>query len=65
MATWKNAAQELMQQFGSNVTHWHFIIEVLTVMPEEVITIKILDYFLTNYVIEIRKLGISIYDRAV
>ncbi|ELU14313.1 hypothetical protein CAPTEDRAFT_142893 [Capitella teleta] len=36
MASWKNAATDLLQKFGANVQHWHFLLELLTVMPEEI-----------------------------
>ncbi|XP_064628883.1 transportin-3-like [Lineus longissimus] len=36
MASWKCAAKDLIEKFGNNVQHLHFLLEVLTVMPEEI-----------------------------
>ncbi|KAK2159787.1 hypothetical protein LSH36_146g03000 [Paralvinella palmiformis] len=36
MSTWKGAASDLMQKFGNDVTHWHFLLELITVLPEEI-----------------------------
>ncbi|XP_069128619.1 transportin-3-like [Argopecten irradians] len=36
MAAWKDATLELVQRFGSNVQQLPFLLEVLTVIPEEV-----------------------------
>ncbi|XP_013416764.1 transportin-3 [Lingula anatina] len=36
MATWKNAARDLIDRFSGNVDHVHCLVEILTVMPEEV-----------------------------
>ena len=36
MATWKNASSELITHFGNDSKNWHFLIELLIVMPEEI-----------------------------
>lgn len=36
MATWKNAIADLMHEFGSSRTHWAFLLEFLSVLPEEI-----------------------------
>ncbi|XP_046572522.1 transportin-3-like [Haliotis rubra] len=36
MATWKDAVSDLIQKFGSNMQQLPFLLEVLTVMPEEI-----------------------------
>ncbi|XP_025097718.1 transportin-3-like isoform X1 [Pomacea canaliculata] len=35
MPTWKNAVGDLIQRFGSNIQQLPFLLEVLTVLPEE------------------------------
>ncbi|KAK7492007.1 hypothetical protein BaRGS_00016671 [Batillaria attramentaria] len=36
MSTWKNAVGDLIQRFGNNLQQLPFLLEVLTVLPEEV-----------------------------
>ena len=36
MGTWKNAAQDMIQRYASDVKNLHFLVELLTVLPEEV-----------------------------
>ncbi|CAH1799403.1 unnamed protein product [Owenia fusiformis] len=36
MATWKHATTEIIQKFGTNSQHLFFLLEVLTVLPEEI-----------------------------
>jgi len=36
MASWKNATEELIRQFGSNVQYWTFLLELLALLPEEI-----------------------------
>ena len=36
MTAWKQPAQDLIQKFASDPKHFHFLVEVLTVLPEEI-----------------------------
>ncbi|XP_041351282.1 transportin-3-like [Gigantopelta aegis] len=36
MATWHGAVGDLLQKFGTNTQHLQFLLEVLTVLPEEI-----------------------------
>ncbi|KAI0229583.1 Transportin-3 [Lamellibrachia satsuma] len=36
MATWKDPVPELIQKFGQNPQQWNFLLELLTVLPEEI-----------------------------
>ena len=35
MGSWKHSAKDMMEKFGANQQHWHFLLEFLTVLPEE------------------------------